>query len=273
MSEQKDQKSNVNDTIKAVTGLVEKIPIYQDAVQPLAIQTGKALETLGQVVNAALVPVKGLVWGVDKIQEFVQEKVAKNLEDVPVENIQSPDPAVAGPALESLKYAGHKEELADLYAKLIASAMDKSSSGGAHPGFVEIIRNLSVDEAKVFTYLAKVNVAPIINIVSAGSKGAGSTVISEYFSHIGIEAKVDFNDLMPSYLTNLKRLGLIDIPNGSYMTREDAYTKLEEDMTVKATLAAVNAAGKASNQEGRVDKAVVKTTPLGLQFSKICIGK
>lgn len=158
------KEGNIEGTIKAVTGLVKEVPVYQDAVQPLAKEAGKALQTVGKAVNAALLPIRGLVWGIEQIEGFVQTKVAKKLEDVPPENIRTPDPAVAGPALESLRYVGHKESLSELYANLLASSMDAETAKNAHPGFVEIIRNLSADEAKVLTFLYKHRVAPVIDV-------------------------------------------------------------------------------------------------------------
>ncbi len=121
-AEKSNKESSVEGTIKAVTGLVEKVPVYEDAVQPLAKETGKALATVGKAVNAALMPVRGLVWGMEQIEEFVQSKVAKKLGNIPPENIQTPDLSVAGPALESLRYTGHKESLNELYANLLATS-------------------------------------------------------------------------------------------------------------------------------------------------------
>ncbi len=83
--------------------MVKEVPVYEDAIRPLAKETGKALQTVGRTVNAALLPVRGLVWGIEQIEDFVQSKVSRKLENTPVEKICSPDPAVAGPALESLR--------------------------------------------------------------------------------------------------------------------------------------------------------------------------
>jgi len=67
----------------------------------------------------------------------------------PPDQIVVPKPNVAGPALEALRYTWHEETLSDLYANLLAaSSMDKSTADGAHPAFVEIIRQLTPDEAK-----------------------------------------------------------------------------------------------------------------------------
>ncbi|MEI8673867.1 hypothetical protein P4S52_20695 [Vibrio sp. SA48] len=79
--------NSIDGTINAVSGLVEKVPIYQDAVQPLAKQTGKALETVGRTVNAALMPLRGVVWGMEQLEDFVNTKLSSKLKNVPVENI------------------------------------------------------------------------------------------------------------------------------------------------------------------------------------------
>ena len=46
------EDDNIEGTINAVSNLAKAVPIYEDAVQPLAKQTGKALGTIGEVVNA-----------------------------------------------------------------------------------------------------------------------------------------------------------------------------------------------------------------------------
>lgn len=43
-----ENESSGEGTINAVSGLVEKVPVYQDAIQPLAKETGKALGTVGR---------------------------------------------------------------------------------------------------------------------------------------------------------------------------------------------------------------------------------
>ena len=149
MGEESGGNTEVKGTIEAVTGLVKAVPIYEDMVQPVAKQLGKSLETVGKAINVALAPVGILVWGYDKCQDFIQTKVADRLKDVPPEDIITPKPNIAGPAIEALRYTGHEESLSDMYANLLASAMDKSTADGAHPAFVEIIKQLTPDEAKI----------------------------------------------------------------------------------------------------------------------------
>lgn len=262
-------EGNVEGTIKAVTGLVKEVPVYEDAIQPVAKEAGKALQTVGRTVNAALLPVRGLVWGVEKIEEFVQTKVTKKLSNTPVENICPPDPAVAGPALESLRYTGHKESLSELYANLLASAMDKETAKTAHPGFVEIIRNMSADEARLLEYIIKNQVAPIVDIKRVLPKQGGEIKISELVSTLGHDAGLEHRDLSASYLINLERLGLVEIPRDSHLTKPDAYDRIINDGPVQAIVNQLNQGGE--EYKGDFNKYYVRATVFGKQFSNACV--
>ena len=57
----------IKQTVDSATALAKAVPIYQDAVQPLAKATGKALGTVGKTVNVALAYISLVVWGYDKI--------------------------------------------------------------------------------------------------------------------------------------------------------------------------------------------------------------
>src|SRR5207245_353571 len=147
-------ENKIRDAADAAKGILEAVPVYQDVVQPAAKEIGTALQTVAKTIHVVLAPVSALVWGYDQIKDFVSTKVAEKLRDVPPENIASPKPNVAGPALESLRYTGHEEALRDMYANLLAASMDTRTASGAHPAFVEIIRQLTPDEAKLVRLLA-----------------------------------------------------------------------------------------------------------------------
>ena len=147
MEEENDKpETNVKATIDAVTGLVNAIPVYQDTLQPAAKHVGQSLEVVAKTVNIALSPIKLLVWGYENIEEFLIRRVSEKLKNIPQENITTPPPQVAGPAVEALRYSGHDPNLRELYANLLANAMDRDTIHNAHPGFVEIIKILTSDE-------------------------------------------------------------------------------------------------------------------------------
>src|SRR5690348_3071068 len=136
----------VGETAKAVAELAKSVPVYQDAIQPAAKEAGKSLHLVARAVNAALIPVEGLVWGVERIRDFVRERVAAKLDNVPPEEVQQPKPHIAVPAIEALRYTGAESDLAELYANLLATSMDRATAYRAHPGFVDMIKNMSPDE-------------------------------------------------------------------------------------------------------------------------------
>ncbi|OWF71984.1 hypothetical protein B4903_22605 [Yersinia frederiksenii] len=149
------EENKIRDAADAVAGIVKAVPVYQDVLQPAAQEVGTALQTVAKTIHIVLAPVSAMVWGYDKIKDFVSTKVAEKLKDVPPENLISPKANVAGPALEALRYIGHDESLSNLYANLLASSMNKDTANSTHPSFVDIIKQLTSDEAKLFKLFFK----------------------------------------------------------------------------------------------------------------------
>ncbi|GIU29754.1 DUF4393 domain-containing protein [Shewanella schlegeliana] len=262
------ESSNFAEKVNSVANLVKEVPIYQDAIQPIAQETGKALHTVGRVVNVALMPLKGAVWGFEQIEEFVTKKVTKKLVDTPTERIQTPDLSVAGPALESLRYTGHKESLSDLYANLLASSMDTETAKGAHPGFVEIIRNLCPDEAKIISFFAKEATQPLVDIRLYDDSNESHCTLHENISTLGSQSGCENKELTQSYLTNLSRLGLIEIPRLLAMAETDKYQLLKNDSRIKSKLEDLISSSK-NRPELFLHYAVL--TPFGRLFCKVCV--
>ncbi|OXA95205.1 DUF4393 domain-containing protein [Flavobacterium hercynium] len=228
MQDHENKETNVKSTIDAVTGLVSAIPIYQDAIQPSAKQIGKSLETVTKTVNIALSPIKALVWGYEKIEEFITSKVSEKLKNVSEENIVSPPTSIAGPTVEALRFAGDDINLRELYANLLASSMDKTTQDLIHPGYVEIIKNLSSDEALLLQAFKHSIYHPLIDI-SAKLPGSQSKKQYSNFSHFYKIINIKRPDLIPSYLDNIIRLGLAEIPFGSTLLDPNIYEPLEDD--------------------------------------------
>lgn len=270
MGEDENSGNNVSATIDAVTGLAKAVPIYEDIVQPVAKQLGKSLETVGKLVNVALAPVGLLVWGYDKCENFINTKVADRLKNVPPEEIITPKPNVAGPAIEALRYTGHEESLSDMYASLLASAMDKRVASGAHPAFVEIIKQLTSDEAKLIKYLLDPNAAfPLVTVKASDQDGSGgSWNIATNVSLLGENASVELPDYAPSYIDNLCRLGLIEIRENWSYSDPIHYAALESSAKVLALKNLVELQYKKSFS---LKRGAVHLTSLGKLFGGVCI--
>jgi len=252
---------------KELTGAVVELVrnAYSDAIQPIAKEAGKALGTVGKTVNVALTPLHALVWGYDKISDYVKTTVERKLEErnVPPERIQTPDPDVAVPALEALRYS----KLRDNYANLLATSMDSETAHDAHPAFVEILKQLTPDEAKILKQMPKLGRSePLVDIVYTTAEKEGEFDLFRNASVIGIEAKCDFPDITPKYIDNLCRLGLFIMPDGRHLVDDWRYDKVRDSELVKNIL--VNAPPTIKTE---FRKKYIGLTNLGDGFIKACI--
>jgi hypothetical protein len=265
-------ENKIRDVVDAVTGVAQAVPVYQDVVQPAAQEIGKALQTVAKTVHVVLAPVSALVWGYDQVKEFVSTKVAERLKNVPPENLVTPKPNVAGPALEALRYTGHESSLSDLYANLLAAAMDSRTAQGAHPAFVEIIKQMTPDEAKIVALFASDIALPLVNLLweykpnQDGNTGGKAVLIS--YSHIGHLAGCEYPKMTPTYIDNLCRLGLAEIPTFGEYTSKGIYDALENDEVVQTNTRLIE-----SNPEvqSRIERKTLQVSVLGKQFAQVCV--
>lgn len=260
-------KTRGRDVAEAVKSIVEAVPVYEDAIQPVAKQIGTALETVGKAVNVALAPVGALVWGFDRVSDFVQKRLAEKLQDVPPERIQTPNILVAGPTLEALRFAGNEDSLRELYANLLATSLDSQTAKNAHPSFVNIIRDISPDEAKIIGLLLTKSAFPVVDLRAKTPGQPGYKVVISNFSLIGRQAGCSSPDLTPNYLDNLCRLGLFEIPAGIHLEELQEYTALESD----AALAPFKAAIKEVGRSVEFGRKLISITTFGKQFCETCV--
>lgn len=148
------------------------------------------------------------------LKKFEKELTEKILE-IPKENIQEPKESIIGPALEASKYYFDEEEIRNMFANLIASSMNSTYNGLVQHSLVEIIKQLSPYDAKLFDSLEE---KFIINEYPSKIR-----TDSLFYNYNSFENDIElsrgyfytnekFNDSGKNYisLSNLKRLGLID---------------------------------------------------------------
>jgi hypothetical protein len=184
----------------------------------------KSLLTLAKSVNVCLAPLTALCWGYDKIAVWLPGA----LEDVftkrgvPPERLKEPEPDIAVPAIEAMRYSKLREQ----YVNLLAASMD-SGSDAAHPSFVDVIKQLTPDEAKIIRVLPPLGkYMPIVNIYHLSPMG-GRHAVGLHFSRIAKEAGCEGTSR--AYFGNLIRLGIAEIPLGSLANLEE-YSEIEKDI-------------------------------------------
>ena len=262
------EPANSKDILDAVSNLAKAVPIYQDAIQPAAKEVGKGLQTIARTVNLALEPFNGLVWGYDQIKEFISAKLAEKLKDTPQENISPPKASIAGPLLESLRYIGSESSLSELYANLLATAMDKSTAPEAHPAFVELIRQMTSDEAKIMELFLSRDAYPLISIRAELKNQSGGYDHTVLINDLGESAQCERPEMSPFYIDNLRRLGLVELPSSYFLHDEGGFNKLESSAETNEILENIKLNPELNP---RIIRGGVKLSPLGHLFIKACI--
>ncbi|HYX29174.1 MAG TPA: DUF4393 domain-containing protein [Pyrinomonadaceae bacterium] len=264
-------ENKVRDAADAVRGVLEAVPIYEDALQPAAKELGSALGTVAKAIHVALAPVSALVWGFEKIKAYLAEALPEKLKDVPPERIITPSPSVAVPTLEALRYSAHEPSLRELYANLLATSMDEQTALFAHPAFVESIKQMTPDEALIIEFLSTSQTFPMITV------GVGFDILNLgvvhaerllHFSSIANESRCSHPNLWPTYLNNLSRLGLVEIKEGAVMGGDEIYKALQNHPTVKEFVSEIET-GQLGFAASRSE--FLQLTELGNQFCRACV--
>lgn len=102
--------------------------LYGDLLRPAARELGTNLQAVAKLITAALSPLHGMVWGIDRVRDWLSAALLKRLASVAPENIEPPKAHIAGQVLLQLSFCADQQHLRELYANLLATAMDRRSS-------------------------------------------------------------------------------------------------------------------------------------------------
>jgi hypothetical protein len=204
-----DPDSIAQETAKTLGSLAPEI--YHDILQPAAKEIGQRLIPVAKSVNVAVAPFEMLVWGYDRIKEYLSAKLTVKLASKGPGQINSPDTVIAGPVVMNMMFATNAPHLREMYANLLASAMHSASASKVHPSFVQIIQQLSSDEARLIQKIAKrcEVPGPLFNELDDPTLIKPNRSLSELWLDFCSESSIQDNALSSAYYNNLIRLGLL----------------------------------------------------------------
>lgn len=160
--------------------------------------------------------------------EEVHQMLEAKLKSIPPENIVPPAARIAIPALQNASIT-EERNIRELYANLLSNSMNKVVKDGVHPAYVEIIKQLSPDEAKILYYMKNHPTIPIINLRAENQEHGGVTVVSN-FTNVGCLVGCENSNRTDEYLDNIERLGLVkNMGELASLTDKTLYKPLEED--------------------------------------------
>ena len=235
-------------------------PIYTDLAKPALQELGKGF---AGIIKLALTPVSMTVWGYDRIADWLTSSLEMKLKNVPQEEIVSPPISIVGPSIEAIKFLDEENELRELFSQLIASSMTMATADKVHRSFVEIIKNISSDEAAILKHVyLRVHIACTRVFLN---------------DNRGVELELDFlfselSEIMDRYLerggfnniTNLLRLGLIEFRDYELVDK-NGYELFENTKLFKEI------DKKESGISYIYRRKVFKLSSFGLDFCTSCI--
>ena len=253
-------------------GIIDKadgvlVEVYKDALSPAVKPIGEILSFLPRTVKVAFNGVEKWLINKEETLRLTAESVREKIKAVPEEKLVEPEPYVAIPAMQQLSYCVNNEELRELYANLLVSSMNADKKWQVHPAFVDIIKQLTPDEAKFIRNLrpfVSIN-NPLIDVrIEYDETGSGRTIISN-FTNVGLD-QLDVPHNIGSYIDNLERLKLICIPPTMSLTNKDLYESLKTHNLLTNSLPKQ----LGPNQKIGYDYKVFKLTNFGFDFVNIC---
>ena len=247
---------------------------YGDLVKPTAKDIGEALSGIFKAIT--FYP---RYWAMtsdisleEKVARF-KKNLAEKVEEIPTEFRVLPPPSILGPSVQALEYAVIEDDISDMFSSLIASSMNSSMPGSAHPAFVEIIKQLTSDEAKIMRFLfevqSKVHVSvhkPIVDVVIRNKISSNRKIYLRNQSFIPEESGCKNIESGSNHIGNLCRLALLEIPHGIRGTDDSLYDRINSwfsEIAQNITLS--------ENEELEFEKKLIRMTPFGIKFAEACI--
>jgi hypothetical protein len=239
-------------------------------VKEAASNLGTTAVTLTKAINNVLIPLAAINFAFDKAKTYFSERFPNDLAEkaagIPAENIVEPKASIAGPALQGLAFTHEESELKDMYLSLLATAIDDRVAGNAHPAFVEIIRQLSGEEAELIKpALRAQSPIPIVQLRSKLVNGTSyNTVMRHLLDLHDSETQSPIqNNRLPAMIDNWVRLGLVEVLYDTYLTAEGRYSWAEQRPEF------VELSEKLNSNERILEakRGIISRTELGKQFA------
>ena len=184
-------------------------------------------------------------------KEKFKYKLKEKISQIPKDKIIEPKLSILGPALEASKYYIEEEEIREMFTNLISASMNSDSSKNIHHSFVEIIKQLSPYDAKLFKSLY--DSFPL-------------DMDSEGFCYLHSE-RFPSERLNTISLNNLKKQGLIEIAKEYSIerTHSDPFTSSLRRNSFHNSLMVPR------KEYETIENTYCYITELGKLFKKVCI--
>lgn len=245
------------------------IEVYKDAVSPIVKPIGEILGFLPRTIKLALSGWEKWIINGEESLRLTAEAIKEKVKKIPEEKLVEPEPYVAIPTIQQISYCQNSEELRDLYANLLTASMNTDTKWQVHPAFVDIIKQITPDEARIIKCLPnfKNSFMPVVDVklLDKGEASKGHQILVTNFTTIGLDV-IEKKANICSYIDNLLRLNILELPPTYHLTDETLYEPLEKSILLDKLIPDIY---KELYKIGYNHKIIVITN-FGLLFKQIC---
>lgn len=180
--------------------------MYDDALAPAAKQVGRLGEDTVKTARLMLAPLQIAAHFQDRLENMLKRVGERVPEERRIEAL----PQIAGPALAQMRFLEEGSELWRAFEELLTKAVDRDKIGLVHPAFVQIVSQLSPDEALILRSLRTKNILIIDKLDwDAASRKFENKQILE---HNIPESELSLPQQFQLYVLHLTSLGLAEWP-------------------------------------------------------------
>lgn len=258
------------DTVSLVVEVI-KAAGDNPQVKEAAGNLGQTAVTLTRTINNVLVPLAAINFAFDKARTYFsgrfQQEIAAKAQAIPPEHIVEPKASIAGPTLQGLAFTHEEPNLKEMYLNLLATSMDGRTASVAHPAFVEIIKQLDSEDARlVREVLQSPNAIPIVQIHRKLKDGTGYNLLVQHLLNLNVPTTgTPVEDpQLPAMIDNWIRLGLVEVAYDKHLTDPTHYSwayQRPEFLKLSQVL---------QPDEAKVEyqKGIMQRTELGKRFAR-----
>ncbi len=230
MSDELDETGKALTIAGQLVSLAKESPELNEAGQSFA----NSARTVAKAVENVLLPIAAVNFAVQKSRNYFEQKFGDDLEDalsnVPEDKIIDPKPSVVAPAMQALAFSHEETSLKDMYVKLIATAMTERRKNEAHPAFVEVIKQITAEEAQLLNMLLQFEIIPAVELRIQDSKSGSYGVVHEHLIDLRDmnTGKAAVLENCPAMLENWMRLGLFVASYSRHLNQKGSYDWVEQ---------------------------------------------
>ncbi len=240
-------------------------------VKEAASNLGQTAVTLTKTINNVLVPLAAINFAFDKARIYFsgkfQQEIAAKAEAIPVEHIVEPKASIAGPTLQGLAFTHEEPNLKEMYLNLLATAMDGRAATLAHPAFVEIIKQLDSEDARLVRgVLQSPSPIPIAQIHRTLKDNKGFNLLFQHLLNLtNLTTGEPVEDpQLPAMIDNWIRLGLVEVAYDKHLTDMAQYAWVDQRPEY------LRLSQEPQPDEAKIEytKGILQRTELGKRFAK-----